>query len=259
MSKCSIRCSDATEYASSLESDSIDLYILDPPFGIGETSFTGGNGGGSNRGSVIPGYQEAPEDYASFAYEWLTEVYRTLKPGGTAYVIMGWSYPLGDVMVAARDAGFLLLNHIIWHYNTQVIPTKKKFSSSHYHVLRLGKRKNGQTFNVPSDEDMSTWSSMPEGRNGMLSTYDKMDTWTIPKVRGKGTSNLNTLPDALVRKMILYSSNPGDLVCDLFMGNFTTAYMALQEGRRVTGCDINPNTCDHHGPILKERFGKGGT
>ena len=252
-----LRCDDAIEYARQLPNNYIDLYILDPPFGIGEDKFTGIKNTSRN---VIPGYIAAPKDYLGFCRGWMEEVYRTLKHTGTAYVILGWSYQLADAMTAARDVGLYLLNHIIWHYNNGVVPTKKKFSSSHYHILRLGKRKDGQVFNVPEDEDVESFNfnigipELPDGRNGRPSTYDKMDTWTIPKDTSyKGLKNLNCLPDNLIRKIIQYSSHRGDLVCDLFMGNFTTAKVAIQEDRRVCGCELNPHSCEYWIPRILDR------
>lgn len=244
-----LACADAVDFAKDIPDNTVDLYICDPPFGIGEEKF---NAVQSVEG-WIEGYVPAEDDYYTWSKEWLTEMYRTLKPEGTAYVILGSSYKLADAMIAARDVGFYLLNHIIWHYNTYIVPTKKKFSSSHYHILRLGKRKSGQTFNVPTDQEIEAtykkqgMNAVPEGRNGGPKFYDMMDVWRIKKVAVKKgeKKNLNTLPHELVRKMIIYSSNPGDIVCDLFMGNFTTAKVAIEEGRSVMGCEKNPNACDH--------------
>lgn len=235
-----IQCKDAGEYAYSLEDESIDLFILDPPFGIKEDQFTGSK----LSSNVIPGYIPAPDDYYAFCMSWMREVYRALKNTGTVYIILGWSYPLADAMIAARECGFFLLNHIIWHYNNGVIPTKKKFSSTHYHILRLGKRKDGQVFNLPDDNDL--FNLVPEGRGGKPSTYDKMDTWIISRdTSKKGMKNLNCLPQELIRKIIQYSSHPGDIVCDLFLGNFTTVKVAISEGRYVCGCELNEHSYEY--------------
>lgn len=252
-----LECSDATDFAKTIPNDTIDLYICDPPFGNGEDK----TGDSIVNQLQIDGYVPAEDDYYAWSKEWLTEMYRTLKPEGTAYVILGWSYPLADAMIAAREVGFHLINHIIWHYNTHVAPTKFKFSSSHYHILRLGKTKGGQTFNVPTDQEIESFyerqgmNAIPDGRNGGSRYYDMMDVWRVKKVAGKKgeKKNLNRLPDELVRKMIIYSSNPGDVVADLFMGNFTTAKVAIEEGRSVMGSEKNPNACDHWiGQIMDE-------
>lgn len=73
------------------------------------------------------------------------------------------------------------------------------------------------------------------------------DVWTIPKEYAPGkTKNVNKLPDALVEKMIRYSTKPGDTVADFFLGNFTTAYVARRSGRRFVGCEINQAAFDAH-------------
>lgn len=255
-----IRCMDATEYAKTLEDNSISLFICDPPFGIKESSFTGAKNKDSGL-NVIPGYIEAPNDisYYDFCIPWLTEIYRAMEPSGTAYIILGWSYQLGHVMVAAEHIGFHLLNHIIWHYDTHVIPTKYKFSSSHYHILRLGKSKNGQTFKNQHPDDMNIWDSkLPKGRNGSIDTYDKMDVWNIPKVATTGIRNMNLLPDALIDKIILYSSHKGDTVVDLFSGNFTTCRSAIKWDLNFKGCELNKNAVEHHAPLIEKECKKRG-
>lgn len=255
-----IRCMDATEYTKTLEDNSIPLFICDPPFGIGESSFSGARNKHSGP-NIIPGYIEAPNDisYYDFCKPWLEEIYRAMEPLGTAYIILGWSYPLGHVMVAAEQIGFYLLNHIIWHYNTNIIPTKHKFSSSHYHILRLGKSKSGQTFKNLHPDDMEIWKmKIPEGRNGSIDTYDKMDVWNIPKTPATGVRNMNLLPDALIDKIILYSSHKGDTVVDLFSGNFTTCMSAIRWNRNFKGCELNENAVEYHATLIEKECKKHG-
>ena len=68
--------------------------------------------------------------------------------------------------------------------------------------------------------------------------------------------NVNKLPEGLIQKLILYSSNPGDIVCDFFMGNFTTAYAAIKLGRYPIGFELNKNAFQHHEPLLSNiKFG----
>ena len=51
--------------------------------------------------------------------------------------------------------------------------------------------------------------------------------------------NINKLPEELVKKMIQYSSNEGDLVCDFFLGNFTTAVVSKKLNRVPMGFELN--------------------
>jgi site-specific DNA-methyltransferase (adenine-specific) len=57
---------------------------------------------------------------------------------------------------------------------------------------------------------------------------------------------MNKLPDDLIRKLILYSSDEDDVVGDFFMGNFTTAYIAIELDRKVVGFEINTESYDYH-------------
>jgi DNA modification methylase len=67
------------------------------------------------------------------------------------------------------------------------------------------------------------------------------------------TKNKNKLPDSLVEKMVQYSSRHGDVVCDFFLGNFTTAYVAGRLGREVWGFEVNPLAFPRHATKLVGR------
>lgn len=251
-----LELADCIDFLKTVPNDYIDLMILDPPFGNDETKFSFRTKKNMDNEHIIPGYIEAPKDisYYDFCKSWLNECYRVLKQNGTCYIINGSTYNLAECMLACKDTGFHLLDHNIWHYKNKVVPTQKKFSTSHYHILRLGKSKSGQTFNIPSDDDVIEQNelvgspSVPYKCNGKPSTYDRFDVWIIDRDvnHQKEMKNINRLPMELVRKMIRYSSNPGDTVLDCFMGDFTTAYVCIQEGRNVMGCEKNPNTYKYH-------------
>jgi hypothetical protein len=62
--------------------------------------------------------------------------------------------------------------------------------------------------------------------------------------------NKNQLPEALVERLIAYSSKPGDIVLDPFLGGFTSARVALRMGRKAWGFEINPSAYDAFAPGL---------
>lgn len=224
---------------------SVDLVICDPPFGIEETSF--GKHYFRDETKVVDGYKEAPEDYYNFSLAWINEAKRILKDTGSLYIISGWS-KLKDLMMAVDDAGLYTVNHVIWKYNFGV-NTTKKFVSSHYHILYLKKKKNSRvTFNT----NCRFGSSEVDEDNRSLLYKDLEDVWLIGKdYRAGETKNKNKLPNDLIRKIIEYSSNPGDIVCDFFLGNFTTAIVAKEMGRVPCGFEINSNGFDHFMEKLK--------
>lgn len=198
--------------------NSVDLIIADPPFGI---KFDG-KGAQYNRKSefVVSGYSEiSREDYQDFSKAWIKAIYPVLKKTGSAYIISGWTN-LKDILIAIDDAGFITKNHLIWKYQFGVF-TKRKFVTSHYHILFLVKDDKNYFFNK-------------------IDHYPE-DVWEIKRDYKPGQKKNSTkLPDALIEKIILYSSQPGDFILDPFMGNGTTATVSIRLNRKYLGFEINP-------------------
>jgi site-specific DNA-methyltransferase (adenine-specific) len=201
-----------------LPEESIDLIIADPPFGIDFDKI----GSQYNRKSdyVIDGYKEIQENnYLSFSRAWIKAIYPVLKETGSAYILSGWTN-LKDILIAIDEAGFIVKNHLIWKYQFGVF-TKRKFVTSHYHILFLVKH--------PKDYFFNKVDHYPE------------DVWNIKRVYRPGEKKNSTkLPEKLVKRFLSYSSEKGDLVLDPFMGNGTTAVMCLKMNRRYIGFEINP-------------------
>jgi site-specific DNA-methyltransferase (adenine-specific) len=234
-------CKEALKY---LEPESVDLMICDPPFGINEASFD--KHYKRKKDKVLDGYIEAPKDYYKFSCDWIAEAKTVLKRTGSLYIISGWSN-LNDILNAVKAHGLYTQNHIIWKYNFGV-HTKKKFVTSHYHILYLLKDEHVEhTFNQycrfgPDERD-----------GGSLNYQDMEDVWVINKEFAQGKNkNTNKLPDALVNKMIMYSSNEKDVVCDFFQGNFTTAMCAAKLGRIPTGFELNKVAYDRGMNLLEK-------
>lgn len=232
-----------------LKESSVDLLITDPPFGLGESKFE--QHYKRNKENIVHGYVEAPENYYDFTYQWLLQARRVVNKDGSIYIIIGHT-PLLDVLTAAQELGLVLRNHIIWKYNFGVY-TKKKFVTSHYHILYYTKPKARPTFNTNCRFGPNEKFKTEDGRELSKLYNDLEDVWIINKefIPNK-EKNQNKLPEELLRKIILYSSNPGDVVADFFMGNFTTAYAALKLGRKVIGFEINKNMFDIHYSRLKD-------
>ena len=254
MANFSLWNEDCILSAKRIPDSSMDLVICDPPFGINEGQFSKDiyrREWDVGADCVMPGYVEAPKNYYEFTKSWLTEAKRILKPSGTIYIISGWTH-LGKVLRAVEDLGLLELNHCIWRYNFGVYATTK-FVSSHYHILRLGKVKK------PLFYPNCRFGPQERDGNRSLQFNDLVDVFVVNKEYRPGeVKNKNKLPNALVEKLVLYSSVENDSICDFFMGNFTTAYVGLQLGRKVFGFELNKMIFDHHLPLLQQvEFGCG--
>ena len=239
----------AADCIKSLPKECLQCVICDPPFGLGEDTFDK-HYAREKDGLVTKGYVTAPEGaaaYEAWCKTWIHELPRVLKPDGTVYIICAWNH-VCDVELAIRSApapGLSVLNHCIWKYNFGVY-TQKKFVSSHYHILRCGR--GDLRSKVPAFYNRAFFNETERvAGEGNLQYRDMEDVFVIPKEFAQGEKkNVNKLPDALIHKLMNYSSKPGDLVADFFLGNFTTAYVARRGGRRFVGCELNPKTYALH-------------
>jgi site-specific DNA-methyltransferase (adenine-specific) len=225
---------DALTLLPQIPGGSIDLIVTDPPFAIDfKAQRLNYNRTGSN---VLEGYQEIPEEeYGQFTRQWIAEAARVLSPAGSMYIFSGWNR-LRDILEGIDEAGLTTINHLIWKYQFGVF-TKKKYVTSHYHILFVVKDPKQYTFNK-------------------IDHYPE-DVWVINREYWKGRMKTPTkLPSDLVKKIISYSSNPGDLVLDPFLGSGTVAVVARREGRHFLGFEVVPEYCAFAQDALTLKTGK---
>ena len=206
---------------------SIDLIFVDPPYGIAgdeldshyhrEESF------------VVPGYVDVPQSqYAEFSRQWIGECSRTLRPGGSIYIVSGYTN-LHHVLNSLHATDLTEVNHIVARYSFGV-STKHKWVSSHYHVLYWSKPEGRRTFN-----------SMWKYTDHKDSYRDRLTVQEMSRSHKPGQlKNRNQLNEAFIEKFVRYSSNRGDTVLDPFCGGFTTGRTALRCGRKFVGFELNP-------------------
>ena len=225
---------DALVLLPQVPDGSVDLIVTDPPFAIDfRAQRLNYNRTGSN---VLEGYHEIPEEeYGEFTRQWIAEAARVLAPDGSMYIFSGWNR-LRDILEGIDSAGFTTINHLIWKYQFGVF-TKKKYVTSHYHILFVVRDPKCYTFNKVDH--------YPE------------DVWVINREYWKGRKKTPTkLPAELVKKILSYSSDPGDLVLDPFLGSGTVAFVAQQEGRRFLGFEVVPEYCAFAKESLSSRTGR---
>jgi site-specific DNA-methyltransferase (adenine-specific) len=212
----SIHNGDCLDMLKDIPDSSIDLVVTDPPFAIDFKAFRLNY----NRldKNVLEGYQEVPaEKYYDFTREWMGHAHRVLKDLGTMYVFSGWNN-LKDILNALDDVGFITINHLIWKFQFGVF-TKKKYVTSHYHILFVAKEPKGFKFNK--------MDHYPE------------DVWEIKREYWKNKKKTPTkLPLKIVKKILEYSSDPGDIILDPFIGSGTVAVGAKELDRRFLGFEI---------------------
>ena len=223
---------DCLELLKDVPDDCIDLIVTDPPFAI---DFKAQRMNYNRTGSrVIEGYSEvSAEDYLDFTRSWINEARRVLDPSGSMYVFSGWNN-LKDILIALDEAGLVTVNHIIWKYQFGVF-TKKKYVTSHYHCLYVCKNEKKRKFHP-----YRRFGPDERTEDGGKSHYrDKEDVWEIKREYWTGKKKTPTkLPSELVRKILEYSSDKGDLVLDPFLGSGQVAGISRELKRHFLGFEI---------------------
>ena len=223
-----------TGMALQLPDQSVDLVITDPPFGI---KFQAKKGNYNRKGNrVLEGYNEIKGgDYLAFTRDWLTQVKRVLKPSGSLYIFSGWNY-LKDLLIALEELDMTLVNHLVWKYQFGLVTTRK-YVTSHYHILFVSLDEKQRLFYPYARYEKD--AIHPDG--GSAHYRDKEDVWDIPREYWNGDVKTPTkLPAEIIRKILAYSSKPGDLVLDPFLGSGQTAVVSQLENRRYLGFEVVP-------------------
>jgi site-specific DNA-methyltransferase (adenine-specific) len=224
----------------------VDLIVTDPPYGIeGDQLHRHYN---RKEEYVADGYVEIPwEEYGEFSKRWISEAERVLRPGGSLYIVSGYTN-LFYILDALRGTRLREINHLIWKYSFGVF-TRRKYVSSHYHILFYEKPGGKRTFHTEARFGLD--EKTPSGRS--LNNQDREDVWIINREYKPGRpKNKNELPIGLLTKILQYSSSEGDLVCDFFCGGFTTARVAVGLNRKFVGFEISSEVFQVKGEELQQ-------
>ncbi|MBN2150509.1 MAG: site-specific DNA-methyltransferase [Candidatus Lokiarchaeota archaeon] len=205
--------------------EKFNLIIADPPFGL---EFDKGSHEYGADDYILYDDKFSGDEYEEFSFKWISACHGALAKSGAMYVISGWTR-VGEILNAVKRTRFHLINHIIWHFGWGVF-ARKRYVTSHYHVLFLAKDKNDYCF-VPQFSNPNT------KRKG--EKYEE-DVWYWPQYnRGNDPDRAPNHPCqislAVLEKIVLISSKPGDWIGDVFSGSGGTILACRRLGRNVIG------------------------
>ncbi len=238
---------DAITWLRSLQSESIDLIFADPPYNIKKAEWD---------------TFESQQEYVNWSLEWIEQAARVLKPTGTLY-ICGFSEILADLKLPASHF-FRGCRWLVWHYKNKA-NLGADWGRSHESILHFRKSRHftftvdnvripygNHTLKYPEHPQAETsqygksnsskdrlWQPHPRGAK----PRDVLEIPTTCNGMHEKTPHPTQKPEELLRKIVLASSNVGDLVIDPFLGSGTTAVVAEQLKRKWKGCDISLEYC----------------
>lgn len=237
---------DAVAWLRSLEPESVDLIFADPPYNLKKAEWD---------------TFESQQEYVTWSLTWIEQAARVLKPIGTLY-ICGFSEILADIKLPALKF-FRGCRWLVWHYKNKA-NLGNDWGRSHESILHYRKSKkfafNIDDVRIPYSRHTIKYPEHPQAETSQYSNGKRAHVWTphpngakprdvieIPTTCNgmhEKTPHPTQKPEELIRKFILASSNPGDLVVDPFCGSGTTLVVAEQLHRRWIGCDISAEYCD---------------
>lgn len=230
-------CGDSLSILRAMRDRQVDLIFADPPYNLGK-----------DFGNRSDNWQN-PAEYLQWCYAWIDEGFRVLKDGGTFYIMNSTqNIPHIDVYLQER---YNVLARIVWSYDSSGVQSRKCFGSLYEPLLMANKHsKESYTFNwrdIIVEAKTGAQRRLVDYRRTPPRPYNTAkvpgNVWQFPRVRYKMAEYENhptQKPEKLLERIILTSSNPGDLVLDPFAGSFTTCAVALAHGRKTIGIELNP-------------------
>ena len=225
---------DCIEAMNALPEGSVDLIFADPPYNL---QLKGDLHRPDN--SAVDAVDDHWDQFDSFAaYDeftraWLKAARRLLKPDGAIWVI-GSYHNIFRVGTALQDAGFWVLNDVVWR-KTNPMPNfrGKRLTNAHETMIWASKSEKAKpTFN---------YEALKALNDGVQMRSD----WVLPICTGHerlkdengDKAHPTQKPEALLHRAILGSTNPGDVVLDPFFGTGTTGAVAKMLGRDYIGIE----------------------
>jgi site-specific DNA-methyltransferase (adenine-specific) len=229
---------DSLELLKDFKSESVDMIFADPPYFLSNDGITCQSGKmvKVNKGKWDVGL--SPEDMREFNKNWLSECKRILKQDGTIFV-SGTSHNIYNVGFCLQELGYKIINDIAWfkinpppnlscryftHSTETILWAKKDKKAKHLFNYSVMKAIGDPT---PGKQMLSLWKILPPRKE--------------EKKYGRHPTQK---PLALMERIVLASTNKGDVILDPFNGSGTTGVAALINDRKYIGIEYDKKYLD---------------
>jgi len=232
--KNKILLGDSLKIMKTIPSQSIDLIFADPPYNL-QLKDTLYRPDQTTVEAVTQDWDKfnTYKEYDNFTEQWLKESKRILKKGGALWVI-GSYHNILRVGTSIQNHGFWILNDIIWH-KTNPMPNFRgtRFTNAHETLLWCTTSREAKyTFNYQNLKELNDGKQM-------------RSDWYMPICSGKERLRENNnqrshptqKPESLMYRIILSSTNKGDVILDPFLGSGTTAVVSKKLQRNFIGIE----------------------
>jgi modification methylase len=225
---------DCIDVMNSLPAGSVDLIFADPPYNLqlkGELHRPD-----NSRVDAVDDHWDQFSSFAAydkFTREWLAAARRLLKPTGAIWVI-GSYHNIFRVGSALQDQGYWMLNDVVWRKSNPMPNFRgKRLTNAHETLIWASRDENAKyTFN---------YEALKELNDGVQMRSD----WVLPICTGHerlkdehgDKAHPTQKPESLLHRILIATTNPGDVVLDPFFGTGTTGAVAKMLGRDFIGIE----------------------
>ena len=225
---------DCIEVMNSLPEGSVDLIFADPPYNLqlkGDLHRPD-----NSRVDAVDDHWDQFKSfqvYDDFTTAWLKAARRLLKPNGAIWVI-GSYHNIFRVGASLQDQGFWILNDVVWRKSNPMPNFRgKRFTNAHETMIWAGKSEDSKyTFNY-------------EALKALNEGIQMRSDWVLPICTGHerlkdeqgDKAHPTQKPESLLHRVLVGSTNPGDIVLDPFFGTGTTGAVAKMLGREYIGIE----------------------
>lgn len=227
---------DSLNLLKKFPNNKFNMIFADPPYFLSNGTFSCQNGKMVNVKKGDWDMSNSLEETVEFHKTWLKECKRVLKPNGTIWV-SGTYHSIYQCGILIQELGYRVLNDIAWFKpNASPNLSCRFFTASHETLIWARKeQKKPHTFNYNLMKN-SSWDEdkIKKPNKQMRSVWEIKTTPLSEKTYGKHPTQK---PKELLKRIILASTNKGDLILDPFTGSSTTGLVAVEYGRKFIGID----------------------